>query len=153
MQQGYTELSVIWNDQVVFPAFTSREYVPGANGVAVSTRAPTNLFAFADGESIAVSGGIVMRLAGAGEGRRLRLEFRAGGGAAEKAEARGSDGTRDLQASGAANAGFRLNVNLAEAGDGEMAPVTFINAAGKVANGGLIMLGMMIFSCAIAMRF
>jgi hypothetical protein len=144
VQQGDTDLSVIQNDQVDFPAITYREYVPGANGVAVSTRVPANIFNFALGQSIAVSGGIVVRLAGSDERRRLNVELQAVQGVGKAEEGSG----RDLQASGA-NAGFRINVELAE--DGDTVPVATINAAVGVANGGFVVLGTMIFSYAFAM--
>jgi len=144
VQQGDTDLSVIQNDQVDFPAITYREYVPSANGVAVSTRVPSNIFNFALGQSIAVSGGIVVRLAGSDERRRLNVELQAVQGVGKAEE--GSE--RDLQASGA-NAGFRIDVELAE--DGDTVPVATINAAVGVANGGFVVLGTMIFSYAFAM--
>ena len=53
-----------------FPSITSREYVPIENGVVVATRVPMNLFNFAGGEYITITGEIDMKLAGSG--RRLQ---------------------------------------------------------------------------------
>ena len=59
-----TTLGIIETNQVQFPSFTSREYVPGMNGVAVSTRVPSNLFSYGADEFITITGVIVMKLAG-----------------------------------------------------------------------------------------
>lgn len=69
-------MPVVENDEVSTAAITSREYVPEKNGVAVSTRVPSNVFAFSDGGSIAVSGVVEMKLAG----QARRLEYAVGGG-------------------------------------------------------------------------
>ena len=75
---------------------TSRVYVPGANGVAVSTEVPINLFSLGDGESATVSGVVVMKLAG---GRRRGLVLGGGRGGNEEEAAP-----------------FRLRVGLAREG-------------------------------------
>jgi len=62
--QAVTTLGIIETNQVQFPSFTSREYVPGMNGVAVSTRVPSNLFSYGTDEFITITGVIVMKLAG-----------------------------------------------------------------------------------------
>ena len=62
--QAVTTLGIIETNQVQFPSFTSREYVPGMNGVAVSTRVPSNLFSYGADEFITITGVIVMKLAG-----------------------------------------------------------------------------------------
>ena len=60
--QEATTMDVILNDQVQLPSITSREYVPGINGVAISTRVPPNLFSFRAGSSITITGGVEMKL-------------------------------------------------------------------------------------------
>ena len=59
-----TTLGIIETNQVQFPSFTSREYVPGMNGVAVSTRVPSNIFSYGTDEFISITGVIVVKLAG-----------------------------------------------------------------------------------------
>ena len=62
--QAVSTLEIIETNQVQFPSFTSREYVPGMNGVAVSTRVPSNLFSYGADEFITITGVIVRKLAG-----------------------------------------------------------------------------------------
>ena len=124
------------------PAITHREYVSSENGVAVTTRVPPNVFTFAQGESIVVSGDIVLRLAGS-ERRRLKVNLEAVG---VKNTEEGSG--RNLQALGG-NAGFEIIVDLEE--DEDMVTVATVNAAGGRTNGGLVVLGTMIFSYAFVM--
>lgn len=64
--QGQTTLGIIEADKVMFTSFASREYVPDMNGVAVSTRLPSNYFTFDTGEFLTISGGVSMKLAGGG---------------------------------------------------------------------------------------
>ena len=61
------------NNEVEVPSITSREYVPGMNGVAVTTRVPANLFAFSAGESITITGGIELKLVKSVRERKLQL--------------------------------------------------------------------------------
>ena len=65
-------MDVIVAGQVEIPSITSREYVPGMNGVAISTRVPPNLFPFRAGSSITIAGGVGMQFADSGlSGRKL----------------------------------------------------------------------------------
>ena len=71
-------MDVIMADQVERPSITSREYMPGMNGVVVSTRVPASLFDFRAGSSITVTGGVGMgfvenyrKLLAAGSVRKL----------------------------------------------------------------------------------
>jgi len=68
-QEGASDMAVIDNNGVVFPSFTSREYVMAKSGVVVSTFVPTNLFDYNRPESvIGIAGEIVMKLADSGRG-------------------------------------------------------------------------------------
>ena len=65
-------MDVIVAGQVEIPSITSREYVPGMNGVAVSTRLPNNLITFGAGSSITIAGGVGMKFVDSGLfGRKL----------------------------------------------------------------------------------
>mmetsp|Transcript_27952 Transcript_27952/g.48296 ORF Transcript_27952/g.48296 Transcript_27952/m.48296 type:complete len:129 (-) Transcript_27952:237-623(-) len=64
--------------KVKVPSITSLEYVLEENGVIVSTRVPTNLFNYALGESITISGAMNMKLAD-GSSRKLRADIIVGG--------------------------------------------------------------------------
>lgn len=70
LSQGTSSLPVIRDGLISVPAISSREFVR-SQGV-VSTRVPSNLFDFDGGSSVAVSGGVTMRLVDGG-GRRLRI--------------------------------------------------------------------------------
>ena len=73
--QDTTTLSVIENNQVEYSSITSREYVPLKNGVAVSTRVPSNLFNYEEEDStVSISGSIVVKFAGEGR-RELRRDL------------------------------------------------------------------------------
>ena len=77
VSQDTTTLRVIENDLVEYSSITSREYVPLKNGVAVSTRVPSNLFNYeADDAVIAISGSIVLKFADGGR-RKLRRDLQA----------------------------------------------------------------------------
>ena len=67
-------MTVIEDDKVVVASITSREYVPTSNVVVVSTRVPANLFTYAEGRSIVISGEVVMKLAD-GNRRKLRTDI------------------------------------------------------------------------------
>ena len=65
-------MDVIVAGRVEIPSITSREYVPGMNGVVVSTRVPSNLFSFGAGSSITIDGGVGMKFVDSGVfGRKL----------------------------------------------------------------------------------
>ena len=66
-------MDIIIGDKVQVPSITSREYVVAMNGVAVSTRLPSNIFSFISGKSIAVNGEIILKLAENARGRNLQL--------------------------------------------------------------------------------
>lgn len=70
MTQGgdAVSMAVIVEDQIETPEITSMEYVPSERGFVVSTRLPSNVFAFGPGEEpVKVSGTVNLMLAG---GRR-----------------------------------------------------------------------------------
>ena len=67
-------MAVIDNNVVVFPSFTSREYVTAMNGVVASTRVPTNMFDYNSPEAvIGITGGLVMKLVDSG--RKLKADI------------------------------------------------------------------------------
>lgn len=73
--QGSTSMDVIKNSTVLIPSIASRANVPGMNGIAVSTRVPSNLFLFSAGQSITIGGGVQTKLIGSGVfDRRLLAE-------------------------------------------------------------------------------
>jgi len=85
--QGDEAMTVIANERVVVPSISSRDYFPNDNVVVVSTRVPVNLFTYAEGETITVSGDILMKLAD-GNRRKLQTDIVGGGakfGAIKKA--------------------------------------------------------------------
>ena len=60
---------------IAVPTITSREYVPGQNGVVLLTRVPSNIFTFEEGQSITISGVFKLGLAGSGaSASRRRLQ-------------------------------------------------------------------------------
>jgi len=59
--QASASLTVVDGDQVQIPAISSMEYVDDANGVAVLTRVPSNIFSFGQGGSLTITGGVVMK--------------------------------------------------------------------------------------------
>jgi len=72
VSQNTTSMDVIVAGQVEIPSITSREYVPGVNGIAVSTRVPPNIFSFRAGSSITIAGGVEMQFVDSGLfGRKL----------------------------------------------------------------------------------
>lgn len=73
LNQGGTSFHVVKLNEVEYPSISSKEHVPIENGVAVSTRVPSNLFTFATGRSITISGEIKMKLYGEERRRRQLL--------------------------------------------------------------------------------
>ena len=81
---GASDLAVIENDGVVFPSFTSREYVTAKNGVVVTTIVPTNLFDYNSPEAVlGITGGLVMKLVDSG--RKLKADIGSNFDASEEA--------------------------------------------------------------------
>ena len=99
--------------------------MPGMNGVAVSTRVPSNLFRYGAGEFITISGAVVMKLAG-GERRKLVIVAKV-----DK------------------NSSFRLQVDLATEMTSIIKEVPISSAAGG--EKGYVLSGMMIFTYACSM--
>lgn len=67
-------MTFVEDDDVAFPGFISREYVPSKYGVVVSTRVPTNLFDYNSlGSIITITGGVIMQLVESG--RKLHSGF------------------------------------------------------------------------------
>jgi len=114
------DLNVIVDGKPAFSSFTSIEYVSSTK-VKVSTRVPLNVFTFEAGASIAISGEVIMKLAGA-RGRKLQADV----GAKEEAI-------------------FDLNVNLQPEIVAEEEEV-MMNAAASAARKGFVMLGMVFAS-------
>ena len=73
LTQGATTLNVVEDDEVSFSEITTRTYNASANAVVVSTFVPTNLFTFAVGNSISITGEIFMRFGSGGDRRRLEV--------------------------------------------------------------------------------
>ena len=116
-------MDVIVAGQVEVPSITSREYVPGMNGVAISTRVPPNLFPFRAGSSITITGGVGMQFVDSGLfGRKLL----ATSNSAKKFDEKAS---------------YEIRVDLAHdmTSDGE---VSSINSASSAKNLGFAYLGM-----------
>ena len=64
-QVGANDMSVIEDNVVMFPSFTSREYVTAKNGVVASTRVSPKLFDYnSPGSVIGITGGLVLQLVG-----------------------------------------------------------------------------------------
>ena len=83
-QEGTRPLTFIDNNVVVFPTFTSREYVTTKNGVVAFTCVPINLFDYNSWQSsIAITGKIVLKLVDSG--RKLKADIGAKFDASEEA--------------------------------------------------------------------
>jgi len=66
LTQDSASFDVIGSNQVLDPRISSREYIPGMNGVAVASRVPLNVFEFTSGQKISVNGRIEMKLVESG---------------------------------------------------------------------------------------
>jgi len=73
VKQDSTSFSVIENNVVTYPSFTSREYIPAARMVKVSTRLPLDIITFSNTETVDIGGRIVMKLADSSE-RKLQAD-------------------------------------------------------------------------------
>ena len=71
-------MTVIADERVVVPSITSRDYFPTDNVAVVSTRVPANLFTYAEGQTITISGDMFMKLAD-GNTRKLQTDIVGGG--------------------------------------------------------------------------
>ena len=71
-------MTVIADGRVVVPSITSRDYFPSDNVAVVSTRVPANLFTYAEGQTITISGDMFMKLAD-GNTRKLQTDIVGGG--------------------------------------------------------------------------
>lgn len=68
--QGDDFFPVIESGEIMFPSLTSRDYDDIVNGVRVATLVPQNIFSFATGNNITVSGAVDTKLAGSGRKTR-----------------------------------------------------------------------------------
>ena len=64
-------MDVIEENQIQVPSITTRTYVPGENGVVVSTRVPSNIFEYSTSSTIDITGVMVMNFVEAGGSRKL----------------------------------------------------------------------------------
>lgn len=117
-------MDLIEDGGVNIPEITTREYVPDRNGVAVATRVPSNVFAFAARRSLSIRGVVVTDLAGSGP-RELRSSPGAGAG-------------RTLQAADE-EAPFELEVTLM--GEGGPPKLVALSNSAAVVEKGFVAMG------------
>lgn len=71
-QADQASLDVIKNTNVEFTSLTSVQYATNQDGIVVSTRVPSNMFSFGNGNAITVTGVVHVQLAG-GSRRKLQI--------------------------------------------------------------------------------